>query len=272
MSGIIINVETRTSDRALKLGPDPKEIQAPVNWVDSKKIKERVDENRAKWNNHLPLDPRTCEVAGVGIAGHYAMGWRAFVGIVAPEDTFLKGMGPLVMHTDTHLEKAGLELLVVIRHPTEFDLLRWTWEQLADLRARAGTEANASVGSGVIMGFGIREFGLPVLMLRSIYREVPNIGITFDQLSKYRSWTETGVLDLQEYLRAVRATDRFTLTGWSLKRYAKYFELPARPHGDPDEFPLYYGADNFAFCCKHIGHALLTLRALIERIGSTLVA
>lgn len=261
---IILNVETIASLAAKVRGPDPIEIDAPSNWIDDVKIKAKIAENRLKWEDRLPLDPLTAEVAGVGIAGRYKTSERMLVAIAAPETSFLKGMGPMEFPLD------GDRAVEIIRLPTEYDLLHWTWEQLRQLR-EMGDQLQSAAGAGIIMGFGIREFGLPMLILRSIYRDVGNIGLSFSQLSKYRSWLETGVLDLQDYLRGVRATDRFALAGRTLKRYAEFFDLAVRPHGNPDEFPIYYDAENYWFCAKHIGHDLLTLRALLNRIGETLV-
>ncbi len=251
MLGQIIKIKTREDRGTVAIGPHPDEIAAPGNIRDPNKIKEREKENFVKWCERLPLDWRTAEIAVAGILAQTDDGDRASLLIVEPDQArYFEGLGELDL-------PASLD--VVLHHvKDERELLLNFWELLGKAQWEPGPDTGRFVA-----GFGIREFDLPVLMLRSVLLGVaPQMRLS--QLAKYRDWTLTGVLDLQDYLGA---WDRFPMTGWPLIKYADLFRLASRPHGAGVDFPERFGEGDFQWCLKHTAHDLIVAGELLQHVG-----
>ncbi len=255
MFAIVTNIET-TGDVAREArGPNDEEIAPPSNIRDEQKIKDRQEENLAKWLDRLPLDWRTANIAAAGFLAPMQIGDELQLYIVAQKrNVFLEGLSAL--------ELPGVFGANIVRCDSEKDLLASYWRDIEDVgRGRAIADPGR-----FLAGFGVREFDFPMLILRSVLLDV-RPGLLLNNLAKYRDHTQTGVLDLQDYLRA---WDRFTMTGWGLAEYAELFELEVRPWGTGKEFPDRYAEGAFRWCLKHLAHDILTSAELLGRVESML--
>ncbi len=254
MFGIVTDIETKGDVAREARGPSDEELAPPSNIRDENKIKERKEENLAKWLERLPLDWRTANIAAAGFLSPMQIGNELRLYIEAPLDIFMKGLGEL------DLPIAGGAH--IIRCGSEKELLIDYWRDLEDVgRGRAIGDPGR-----FLSGFGVREFDFPMLILRSVLLGV-SPGLRLNNLAKYRDYSQTGVLDLQDYLRA---WDRFSMTGWGLAEYAELFELEVRPWGEGKEFPNRYAEGDFRWCLKHLAHDILSSAELLGRLESML--
>ena len=255
MFGIVTDIETKGDVAREARGPSDEEIAAPSNIRDENKIKERQEENLAKWLERLPLDWRTANIAAAGFLAPMETGdGELRLYIEAPGELFLKGLGDL--------DLPGISGANIVRCDSERELLLSYWRDVDGCGARGAPRGVATF----LAGFGVREFDFPMLILRSVLLGV-SPGIRLHNLAKYRDYSQTGVLDLQDYLRA---WDRFSMTGWGLAEYAELFELEVRPWGDGKEFPDRYAEGAFRWCLKHLAHDILSSAELLGRLESML--
>ncbi len=253
MFGIVTDIETKGDVAREARGPTDEELAPPSNIRDENKIKERKEENLAKWLERLPLDWRTANIAAAGFLSPMQIGNELRLYIEAPADSFMKGLGDLDLPVD------GVN---IVRCDSEKELLVTYWRDLEDVgRGRAIADPGR-----FLSGFGVRVFDFPMLILRSVLLGV-SPGLRLNNLAKYRDYRQTGVLDLQDYLRA---WDQFAMTGWGLAEYADLFELEVRPWGKGKEWPDRYAEGAFRWCLKHLAHDILSSAELLGRLEEML--
>lgn len=232
----IFDIETIPSAKALAMEPPEEWL---VKGVRENYKPETVEAHRAKqragWAAEIAeqaaLDWRLGSIVAIG---HWIPDAEPWIGLVSPS------------RPRPHLGLiTGGVVVDICSYPTEQNLLQAAWTVLRQTRK--------------LVGFGIQRFDIPWLLGRS-----GALGVPATRPIDNRRYNGGDVFDWADLLASY---DWSAAKGWTLARYAEWFELEDRPWGSGADIRGWVEAGDLESVARHLVSDLRTTAALHARFA-----
>jgi hypothetical protein len=236
---LYLNLETMYSQAALGLEIPDDELNAGVTsqWKDPDKIRGQQASNRKKWGETVKkiasLDWRLGQIVAIGC-------------IAVP-----------TIYTDKAETKVWLDM-------PEAELLKAFWQYVGQFRKPLswteiglGNIYQDEEAMACVAGFNIRNFDLPWLYGRSAV-----LGVKPSRVWQESRYSHHRIVDWADILSNY---DPSRGRGWTLERYATWFQLPVERFGKGEQVPGWVEAGDWPSVERHLRSGLEAVRLLGEK-------